>query len=326
MRSSIELSVKSLSVSNPLPDQRKSLTEHPLKLASANYLTTAQAKILVQTINQHLVQIDLYNYQVEPDLIIEFEITTHSFLMIVMLHGNSELYNNTGEIISTVSDNSCLISAIKKGNYKAKLKTSHHQVLVLTINPEWLVKKYGTQTGFHDLMSSFHDKENQYFAMPGFSIAHQLFNELGKLNRIAADKDAENEIYVFLNACLNRYMAKLHQSMRRLQFQDSKAEEIGKFIRLHYGSPIVDNETLLAQHFNVSQITLTRLAKRHFGRPLHKQVIELRIHHGLKLLLSTNYSVQQIAKQVGYDDPKYFSRAFKKHFGITPSMARLTVF
>ena len=36
------------------------------------------------------------------------------------------------------------------------------------------------------------------------------------------------------------------------------------------------------------------------------------------LLENTNYSINQIASVVGYDNPLYFSRLFKKHTGMSP--------
>ncbi|MBT4288469.1 MAG: AraC family transcriptional regulator [Deltaproteobacteria bacterium] len=35
-----------------------------------------------------------------------------------------------------------------------------------------------------------------------------------------------------------------------------------------------------------------------------------------------NKSIQEIARQIGYDDVFYFSRLFKKYKGISPSVIR----
>jgi YesN/AraC family two-component response regulator len=35
-------------------------------------------------------------------------------------------------------------------------------------------------------------------------------------------------------------------------------------------------------------------------------------------LLQSSDSIQQIAEQVGYHDPFYFSRDFKRHTGVSP--------
>ena len=36
-------------------------------------------------------------------------------------------------------------------------------------------------------------------------------------------------------------------------------------------------------------------------------------------LCSTNMTIKEVAESVGYDNPLYFSRIFKKYFGVSPS-------
>ena len=38
-----------------------------------------------------------------------------------------------------------------------------------------------------------------------------------------------------------------------------------------------------------------------------------------ELLEGTNKSMKEICSEVGYSDPNYFSRIFKKHTGVTPT-------
>ena len=39
----------------------------------------------------------------------------------------------------------------------------------------------------------------------------------------------------------------------------------------------------------------------------------------MNLLENTDYSIVQVAEAVGYDNPLYFSRIFKKNTGMSPS-------
>ena len=41
-----------------------------------------------------------------------------------------------------------------------------------------------------------------------------------------------------------------------------------------------------------------------------------------ELLESSNISVKQVGALVGYNDPHFFSKLFKKHVGISPSEYR----
>ena len=38
-----------------------------------------------------------------------------------------------------------------------------------------------------------------------------------------------------------------------------------------------------------------------------------------EILSEGHFSIQAVAKRVGYDDPYYFSKLFKKKFGYSPS-------
>ena len=48
-------------------------------------------------------------------------------------------------------------------------------------------------------------------------------------------------------------------------------------------------------------------------------IISLRITSAMNMLDNTDYSMARIAEAVGYDNPLYFSRIFKKHTGMSPS-------
>jgi two-component system response regulator YesN len=42
------------------------------------------------------------------------------------------------------------------------------------------------------------------------------------------------------------------------------------------------------------------------------------MEHACELLLGTDMGIAQIGVQVGYDDPSFFSKAFKKELGLSP--------
>ena len=44
----------------------------------------------------------------------------------------------------------------------------------------------------------------------------------------------------------------------------------------------------------------------------------------MDLLVHTNLSICEIAQKIGFDDPYYFSRLFKKEMGLSPAHYRKT--
>lgn len=59
-----------------------------------------------------------------------------------------------------------------------------------------------------------------------------------------------------------------------------------------------------------------------FGMPPMAYFANLRAYKAMSLLSATDYSLEQIAAEVGILDKAYFSRFFKKHCGTTPSEYR----
>lgn len=48
----------------------------------------------------------------------------------------------------------------------------------------------------------------------------------------------------------------------------------------------------------------------------------IRIEESKRLLSNTDYSIIDIAIAVGFEDPRYFSKVFKKYIGLTPKQFR----
>lgn len=93
-----------------------------------------------------------------------------------------------------------------------------------------------------------------------------------------------------------------------------------EYIRAHY----VTNLTLeeVAQQIHISPFYLSHLFKEELDITFIEYLTRVRIEEARRLLTQTNSSVQDIALQVGYEDPSYFSKVFKKLTGITPNRYR----
>ena len=65
-----------------------------------------------------------------------------------------------------------------------------------------------------------------------------------------------------------------------------------------------------------------RSFKEYTGSTPTQYILSLRISNAQTLLGSTNYNITEIAEIVGYDNPLYFSRLFRKQSGMSPSEFR----
>lgn len=78
----------------------------------------------------------------------------------------------------------------------------------------------------------------------------------------------------------------------------------------------------LAQAANLSKFHFTRKFKQLTGHAPIQHFIHLKMQHACQLLDTTHEPVKRIATRVGYDDPHYFSRLFKRVIGVSPQQYR----
>lgn len=78
----------------------------------------------------------------------------------------------------------------------------------------------------------------------------------------------------------------------------------------------------LAELTNLTPNYLNTLFRRWSGRSIHAYQIEQRMNQAWRMVETTDLLIKEIAFELGYDDPFYFSRAFTKHFGRSPTDVR----
>jgi len=66
----------------------------------------------------------------------------------------------------------------------------------------------------------------------------------------------------------------------------------------------------------------TGLCRRQTGMAPLSLLIRLRLQRAMDLLQHGSHNVTEAARAVGYDDPFYFSRLFRRHIGVPPSSCR----
>ncbi|SKA24016.1 helix-turn-helix transcriptional regulator [Consotaella salsifontis] len=91
-------------------------------------------------------------------------------------------------------------------------------------------------------------------------------------------------------------------------------------MHLHYND--VWTTERFAETCRVSKSHLFRLFKLAFGQTPNAWLRGYRIAQAKRLLVETDESIGVIARRVGYEDPLYFSRDFKRVVGLPPSRFR----
>ena len=80
-----------------------------------------------------------------------------------------------------------------------------------------------------------------------------------------------------------------------------------------------------ANELNLSLKQLNRLTKTSVGKTISELLLDRVILESQRLLTYSDATVAEIAAQLGYDDPSYFTRLFRKKIGATPEAFRRSV-
>lgn len=99
-------------------------------------------------------------------------------------------------------------------------------------------------------------------------------------------------------------------------------EEATQYFSEHFTEEISIEQYAMDKHLSTSWFI--RSFKRYNGVTPMQYILNLRITNAKTLLRTTTYSVAEVASIVGYDNPLYFSRLFKKQTGLPPSEFRNT--
>ncbi|PKL24890.1 MAG: hypothetical protein CVV47_06265 [Spirochaetae bacterium HGW-Spirochaetae-3] len=96
-----------------------------------------------------------------------------------------------------------------------------------------------------------------------------------------------------------------------------RAIEAMRVVKERYAEPLSLEE--VADRVGLSAAHLSRVLSSETGKSFMEHLSEIRIAKAKAELASGRLSVKEVGAAVGYSDPNYFSRAFKRETGMTPS-------
>ncbi|PAB59661.1 response regulator [Anaeromicrobium sediminis] len=97
---------------------------------------------------------------------------------------------------------------------------------------------------------------------------------------------------------------------------NSNMSKVLKYIKDNYNKDI--SLSKVAKTVYLSESYLSRKIKEVTGKNFVEYITDLRIKKAMEYLSDENYTIADIAKELGYSDYRYFSKSFKKYTGISP--------
>ena len=101
---------------------------------------------------------------------------------------------------------------------------------------------------------------------------------------------------------------------------DAAMYRVLQYLENHYRESVTASS--LAQLAMQSESSLFVKFRQTFGVTPLRYLMEYRLSHAVRLLLCTDLSVREIGESVGYPDPFYFSKLFKRAYGQSPRAYR----
>lgn len=150
--------------------------------------------------------------------------------------------------------------------------------------------------------------------------SEQLTSTLNRLHKIMSSDD------IFKDAQADLIMKELILSLVRAQnlhalhhngrYESSPFKMILEYIRSNIASNIEVND--LCKVACMSKSAFYRAFTQEFGVSPNQLILQERLRISKAMMVLDNISVKDTCYAVGFDDPNYFIRLFKKHEGITP--------
>lgn len=146
---------------------------------------------------------------------------------------------------------------------------------------------------------------------------HEIFNSplSGSLKRLLIEAKVHELVALQLSNLSEKTASGKNPSPQRDLFYDIHDYLADNFLQEHSLKEI-------ARNFGINEFTLKKGFRENFNTTVFEFLLSKRLEHAQQLLLNADLTIQEISSVVGYKYPNHFSTAFKKKFGINPSLLK----
>jgi len=168
---------------------------------------------------------------------------------------------------------------------------------------------------------------NNFFNDILLKCSRKEFKKLSKFHKLIAKELREKAIgqndmiasrlKIFL---IDAVRIKIGKQAENLLYQDNLHYQIEKLIEENYAQQA--SPDFYASNLRISLTKFNRKCKQYFQNSFITILNLKKIAVAKNELYITESSIKEIAYQVGFNDPLYFTRVFKKHCGVSPKEFR----
>ncbi len=104
------------------------------------------------------------------------------------------------------------------------------------------------------------------------------------------------------------------------KYNSRRIEKVFEYMNNNFSHQITLTE--VAKIANMSEVSFSRLMKRHTGYSFVDSLNEIRLGHVTRMLIDTNQTIAEVAFRCGFNNMANFNRIFKAKKGLTPKEFR----
>jgi AraC-like DNA-binding protein len=172
-------------------------------------------------------------------------------------------------------------------------------------------------------MNTLHAVQKHFkpFYIKGSSEISTMFSRMYKALELGYSTDN----LIFANLCLPHFLSLfIYNSKQHTNVSSTDKLDVVDSAILYMQEHINENISLqdLSSHYNYSASRFSSLFKQKTGYAPIDYFIQMKMQKASQQLDFSNSSVKDIALSMGFDDPYYFSKRFRKIIGLSPKQYR----
>ena len=178
-----------------------------------------------------------------------------------------------------------------------------------------------TGSDVKNLLRKYGFKDNRRVFPVGSSLEYEHIFKQIILELQRCQDDYEEMLALLLTRLLIVFKRELsREHILKNEYLDREMDYAVSYFNENYNKDISIEQYAESRGMSVSWFI--RNFKKYTGMTPMQFIVSRRINNAQLLLEQTNYSINEIAKVVGYDNQLYFSRLFRKQKGFSPSQYR----
>jgi len=180
---------------------------------------------------------------------------------------------------------------------RAETSTSHIPIIMLTAKATAEEMKTGLSLGADAYLTKPFDQEELLIRVQGLLSQRRLLQEK------YSQKISLTSVTMATESPEDQFLDLIQQFVFDHLIQDFSVED-------------------LAMKLKMSRVQLYRKVKALTGKSVSKYISLIRLYKARQLLQTTQMNISEIAYEVGFSDPSYFTKAFREAFAVTPTELR----